>query len=618
LRLYRFDALSLWLDEGFTVRFSRLPWPEVAGLRGEYDPHPPLYYTLVKAVALVVPDLQAGRLLSVVTGAATVALLSVLVARLMDPLAGLLSGLMLALSPLHYWYSQEARQYAPMTLAVAASYLGLVEYARRPTRRWAALYGGAALVAVYIDYSAVFALAPGGLILLWMVYRERRRAAPAVVAAGLAVLGLLPWLPQALASADREGAERAWYLGVSFERVQSVLLSVAGVHGRGLYYWGEPAPWGRWPDLRLLLLVPLALALGLGLLALARRSWLAVAVVAGLAGGTVVAAAGLSLLSPAFAERTVLPATLGWSAAIACAPFAFRHPAGRALGVVALLASLGLSLLTLDAVRDGDKQHWNALAADAGHVSEYGWPVITSPAVAETLIELYAPEAVRGEHLTIGGLGPLSPEALELANQSEALWLAHVESPESLHARDELIALGYEPVVVSRHRDRLLLELLVQPESLPGEAVDLNGRFAFVDSSPAGWNVRTEGGWIEPLAGGIALTREQDGESGISTATPAGEGLGILTFQARSELVSGRMRAFLICQDVDGGWTTISPDGAGAPAPNDGAWHSITIAALCPAGTSHARIDLRNGGLGTVAFRDVRLHWTNEKHSGDP
>src|SRR5579884_934882 len=51
LRLYHLSALSLWVDEGLTVAFARLPWSALLTAPGSYGIHPPLYYVLVKAAA---------------------------------------------------------------------------------------------------------------------------------------------------------------------------------------------------------------------------------------------------------------------------------------------------------------------------------------------------------------------------------------------------------------------------------------------------------------------------------------------------------------------------------------------------------------------------------------
>src|SRR6476661_4619773 len=126
LRLYRLDALSLWVDEGDTVFDARLPWPALLGVNGPFEPHPPLYFILVKLMSAVAPEMLAGRLVSLLAGVGTIGALYLLGARLAGPRVGLLAALALTLAPLHIWYSQEARPYAVTALLVCASYLALL------------------------------------------------------------------------------------------------------------------------------------------------------------------------------------------------------------------------------------------------------------------------------------------------------------------------------------------------------------------------------------------------------------------------------------------------------------------------------------------------------------
>lgn len=118
LRLWRLDQLSLWLDEGFTVMYSRLPWSELLGLRGQYDVHPPLYYALVKLVSGWLPDATAGRTVSAVSGALLVPVAYRLARLVIDPRAAVVAAAVVAIAPLHVWYSREARMYALALLAV--------------------------------------------------------------------------------------------------------------------------------------------------------------------------------------------------------------------------------------------------------------------------------------------------------------------------------------------------------------------------------------------------------------------------------------------------------------------------------------------------------------------
>ena len=176
IRLYHLNHLSLWLDEGFTVLYSRLSWKSVLGLNGFYSPHPPLFFTLVKVVSLAVSDQYAARVISVVCAIATLPVFYALANRLMDRRAALVATGVLAISPLNVYYAQEARMYALLVFLVALTYLAIVAFWQGPSWRWAALYGVAGLLAMYVDYSAVYALAPQAIPLAFIAFRHGRRA----------------------------------------------------------------------------------------------------------------------------------------------------------------------------------------------------------------------------------------------------------------------------------------------------------------------------------------------------------------------------------------------------------------------------------------------------------
>jgi len=159
LRLYRLGDRSLWLDEGLTIFHTRHPWPEVLGLQGWYVESPPLYYILTKATSLFVPEVAAGRVVSVVAGIATLLVVWALVREMVDSRTGLVAAFLLAIAPLHIWYSQEARQYAVVILAIALAYLSLFKVLRTGRLRWAVLYAAALWAAMYTDYSAIYSLA---------------------------------------------------------------------------------------------------------------------------------------------------------------------------------------------------------------------------------------------------------------------------------------------------------------------------------------------------------------------------------------------------------------------------------------------------------------------------
>ncbi|HEY0069658.1 MAG TPA: glycosyltransferase family 39 protein, partial [Chloroflexia bacterium] len=246
LRLFHLDALSYWLDEGITVYDTRREWDVVFGLHGRYAEHPPLYHVLAKLFAVVFPDNIAARVLSFVTGTLTIVVLYFLVVALLNRRAAIVACLALAISPLHIWYSQEARMYAPTMFAVALSYLMLVLFYKSPQTRWAAGYGVSVLAAVYMDYSAMYALAPQVLLVLLTLWKHRRRSVPLIVAGVVAVLLYPPWFPQMMATAEQWRGQRDSYLAPTPYRVSTSILSVIGAGGDASttgephvgYYWG--------------------------------------------------------------------------------------------------------------------------------------------------------------------------------------------------------------------------------------------------------------------------------------------------------------------------------------------------------------------------------------------
>ncbi len=120
LRLWGLGQESLWADEYYTLLTASQPsFGAVMDRVVNAEPHPPLYFLIMHAwLALAGTSDIALRLPSALAGALTVPLLFLLM-RLLFPsrpgAAGVAAGL-LAFSPMHIWYSQEARAYALLLL----------------------------------------------------------------------------------------------------------------------------------------------------------------------------------------------------------------------------------------------------------------------------------------------------------------------------------------------------------------------------------------------------------------------------------------------------------------------------------------------------------------------
>lgn len=187
---------GLWIDEADSVYFAQHTWPAL--WFNLCDPHPPAYYALLKlAMALGGTNEFAVRLPSALAGILAVAVLvrltrelrwlepvwvpvcarlaeAVCVSKLAPgrPLPWLPAAL-LAVSPLHIWYAQEARMYALVTLLG----LGAAVFAVRLVRRWrardAAAYLTCASMALLADQSALPILLSVALFGILVAHRHR-------------------------------------------------------------------------------------------------------------------------------------------------------------------------------------------------------------------------------------------------------------------------------------------------------------------------------------------------------------------------------------------------------------------------------------------------------------
>lgn len=130
-RLYDIGNMPFWLDEVTTVQRSSLPfWRIVQNALAAH--HLPSYFVITSFIGHYGLSESALRLPSAVFGGAACAMVYLVGQRLGGWRAGLVAGLLLALSPLHVQYGQEARSYTFVMFMMAIGFLGLVELARDP------------------------------------------------------------------------------------------------------------------------------------------------------------------------------------------------------------------------------------------------------------------------------------------------------------------------------------------------------------------------------------------------------------------------------------------------------------------------------------------------------
>lgn len=255
LRLYRLDAQSLWSDEGiqYFIASADSVW-EVLQRARHHTFHPPLSFVL-NYVFLQVQDSDTFlRLPSALLGIVSLPLTYGLARKLTSKPVALGALFVLAISPLHIWYSQEARMYMPLFVASVLNTLVLLQALERGKFFWWALYACTMALGVFLH---IFMVLNGLLHLVWLLLCHRRAllrlVATGMVAAILAAPVMMQWVgvltrqlnpstsPAAarIAVGDRIGFE--WvaipYTFYTYGAGQSLGPSISGLHAhRGPAY----------------------------------------------------------------------------------------------------------------------------------------------------------------------------------------------------------------------------------------------------------------------------------------------------------------------------------------------------------------------------------------------
>ncbi len=116
VRFHHLGTQSLWNDEGNSLRLAQRSISDLIDAAGR-DIHPPGYYLALKGwIALAGESEFSLRALSALAGVLTVAVTMALGRALFSRAAGIMAGLLVALSPFAVYYSQETRMYAPLGL----------------------------------------------------------------------------------------------------------------------------------------------------------------------------------------------------------------------------------------------------------------------------------------------------------------------------------------------------------------------------------------------------------------------------------------------------------------------------------------------------------------------
>ena len=209
LRFWGLGRESLWLDEATSLVVAQNPPAAIVSLTTA-DIHPPVYYLLLHVWLIFGQSEVALRSLSAVIGVLTVLALYGFSRTLWGPATAILAALLLAASPHHIWYSQEARMYGLVTLwAVLSSWLIALAWERRKWPYWAG-YVLAVTLGMYTHYYMGFVVLAQNLFAGYMLLRQRleRSLLRDWVMAQLAwIILFAPWMPTVLRQVSEGGGK---------------------------------------------------------------------------------------------------------------------------------------------------------------------------------------------------------------------------------------------------------------------------------------------------------------------------------------------------------------------------------------------------------------------------
>ncbi|HEX5192587.1 MAG TPA: glycosyltransferase family 39 protein, partial [Solirubrobacteraceae bacterium] len=252
------------------------------------------------------------------------------------PRAAAIAGLLVAVSPLMVWFSQEARAYALGALLSSLTVLCVAGYERSRCARWLAGWAVAAALGLATHYFLVFVVAPE-IVWLWRVAPRHRRLAAAVgvvVAVGCALLPL---------AISQQSTGHADYIAHS-----SLHTVIAQIPKQLLIGYASPGQDVTAVLAGLLVLGGAVLPLSLVPAVRARAGWPLAVGVAAVLVPVVLALGGIDFLD----TRNLLPALPplviaaaigfdGWSELA----IASRRPSWRPAGVLAAIALAAISVL---------------------------------------------------------------------------------------------------------------------------------------------------------------------------------------------------------------------------------------------------------------------------------
>jgi uncharacterized membrane protein len=155
LRFLLLDSWSLWTDEFHSLHVAQEASLTSKGIPSALDLHPPLYFLLLEGLIRLGQSETLLRLPSAIAGFLAIPVMWLVGVSLDKPKLGLVAAALLAVAPIHVWYSREARMYGLASFFWVSSIYFYIQVIRRDNWLYALGLAGATLGGLYTAYSTL-------------------------------------------------------------------------------------------------------------------------------------------------------------------------------------------------------------------------------------------------------------------------------------------------------------------------------------------------------------------------------------------------------------------------------------------------------------------------------
>ncbi len=380
LRLFRFDAEPVWIDESFTWLYASQPWGQLWSFVSENDNHPPLFFAFTRLFSFLGDGAFGLRIGAILAGIAALPFIYV-AAREFGPAGsagdskqnhrtGLIALVLAGVSINAIGTAQNARSYSLMFLAFAIVTASLIWIMRHPdiAKRffWGAkgrsaapaflgLAVGTSLLMWSHNLGLVYAAAAGiGAVVVWIgaLAADRRAFLNLFVVAVIIAISWAPQLPVLLEQVKSVSAD-FWIRTPGLGRV---ILA-------GFEVFGDAAHSKDFHPTELILAALLFALAGFAVIQMLRRkAYSQFVIIFTLFGGVILIMLAITyLVRPVLIPRVLSPATAPWFVLVASGISGL----GRRWGNTVLLAILLLATwnLSIYYTEENDNEPWPEIIA---------------------------------------------------------------------------------------------------------------------------------------------------------------------------------------------------------------------------------------------------------------